>query len=67
MGHIFSYNKSTERKTCFEGKDVAPVVKMAALAPKGVFEEEEIRVYSWEEEPRQRSYDDWDRNWDDVA
>lgn len=64
MGHIFSYNKSTERE---QGKDVAPVVKMAALAPKGVFEEEEIRVYSWEEEPRQRSYDDWDRNWDDVA
>ena len=43
------------------------MVRMAAMAPKGVFEEEEIRVYPFEEEPRERSFDDWDRNWDDVA
>ena len=43
------------------------MVKMAALAPKGVFEEEEIRVYSFEEEPHERRFDDWDRNWEDAA
>lgn len=45
------------------------MVKMAALAPKGVFEEEEeVRVLPWEEEPRrERHFDDWTRNCDDAA
>lgn len=40
------------------------MVRMADLAPKGVFEDEEVRVYSWEEEPYVRHFDDYTRNCD---
>ena len=66
MGHILSYTEDTEKQRASR-KGCGPVVKMAALAPKGVFEEEEIRVYSFEEEPHERHFDYWDRNWEDAA
>lgn len=43
------------------------MVKMAALAPKGVFEEEEIFIQSFEEEMYERHFDDYSRNYEQVA
>ena len=40
------------------------MVKMAMLAPKGVFEEEEVRVYAWEEPACERHFDDYTRDCD---
>ena len=41
------------------------MVKMAALAPKGVFEEEDFYVPAWEEPPYERHFDDYTRNCDE--
>lgn len=35
------------------------MVKMAAIAPKGVFEDEEVMTVSYREEPYERHYDDF--------
>ena len=35
------------------------MVKMAAIAPKGVFEDEEVMTVSCREEPYERHYDDF--------
>ena len=43
------------------------MVKMAALAPKGVFEEEDFYVPAWEEPPYERHFDDYTRNCDGAA
>ncbi|MEF9968827.1 MAG: hypothetical protein RR867_04260 [Ruthenibacterium sp.] len=43
------------------------MVRMANLAPQGVFEDEELRVFSWEETPYERHFDDYTRNYEDVA
>lgn len=43
------------------------MVKMAAIAPKGVFENEEVMTVSCREEPYERHYDDFSRNWEEAA
>lgn len=43
------------------------MVCMAAIAPKGVFEEEEFYTPAWEETPYERHFDDYSRNWEDAA
>ena len=43
------------------------MVKMAAIAPKGVFEDEEVMTVSCREEPYERHYDDFSRNWEEAA
>ena len=43
------------------------MVKMAALAPKGVFEEEDFYVPAWEEPPYERHFDDYTRNCDEAS
>ena len=43
------------------------MVKMAALAPKGVFEEEDFYVPAWEEPPYERHFDVYTRNCDEAA
>lgn len=43
------------------------MVKMAAMAPKGVFEDEDVAVFPCHEEPYERHYDDFSRNWEDAA
>ena len=43
------------------------MVKMAALAPKGVFEEEDFYVPAGEEPPYERHFDDYTRNCDEAA
>ena len=43
------------------------MVKMAALAPKGVFEEEDFYVPAREEPPYERQFDDYTRNCDEAA
>ena len=43
------------------------MVKMAAIAPNGVFEDEEAMSGSCLEEPYERHYDDFSRNWEEAA
>ena len=43
------------------------MVKMAAMAPKGVFEDEEVTAVSYREEPYERHDDDFSRNWEEAA
>lgn len=43
------------------------MIRMAALAPKGVFEDEEVHSYSWQEPPYERHFDDYTRNCDEAA
>ena len=43
------------------------MVKMAAIAPKGVFEDEEVMTVSYRGEPYERHYDDFSRNWEEAA
>lgn len=50
-------------------KDVLFMLRMAALAPKGVFEDEEDEVLMSfsEEAPYERHFDDYTRNYEEVA
>lgn len=43
------------------------MIAMEALAPKGIFEEEDLPVYIPAPEVYERHYDDWSRNWEDAA
>lgn len=43
------------------------MVKMAELAPKGVFEEEDFYVPAWEKPAYERHFDDYTRNYEDAA
>lgn len=43
------------------------MVRMAELAPKGLFEEEEVFAPLADEAPYERHFDDYSRNYEDVA
>lgn len=43
------------------------MVRMANLAPKGVFEAEEVMEFFPEEPPYERHFDDYSRNYEDAA
>lgn len=43
------------------------MVRMAALAPKGVFEEEDVFSPIPDEAPYERHFDDYSRNCEDAA
>lgn len=43
------------------------MVKMATIAPKGVFEDEELFAAFCEEESYERHFDDYSRNWEEAA
>lgn len=49
-----------------KGKELFAVIAMEALAPKGIFEEEDIPVYVPRPRRRVRHYDDWTRNWEEC-
>ena len=76
MGHLTAEPESTETKTAcitkrragMEGCAFGTGVKMAAMAPKGVFEDgKEVAAVSYREEPYERHYDDFSRNWEEAA
>ena len=68
-----SFNESTKtkqpaRQAAGAGERMCfCMVKMAAIAPKGVFEDEEVMTVSYREEPYERHYDDFSRNWEEAA
>lgn len=43
------------------------MVCMAVFAQKGIFEEDDIRVFVPDEEPYERHYDDFTRNYEEAA
>ena len=57
----------TPKETTMFERSAFGMVKMAALAPKGVFEEEDFYVPAWEEPPYERHFDDYTRNCDGAA
>ena len=73
IGHVFAYTESTKtkqpaRQAAGTGERMCfCMVKMAAIAPKGVFEDEEVMAVSYREEPYERHYDDFSRNWEEAA
>lgn len=66
MRKVILYMTFTFAFNVFE-RSAFGMVKMAALAPKGVFEEEDFYVPAWEEPPYERHFDDYTRNCDEAA
>ena len=53
--------------TEIKGKELFLMIAMEGLAPKGIFEDEDLPVYIPRKTPYERHYDDWSRNCEDAA
>ena len=53
--------------TEIKGMELCLMIAMEGLAPKGIFEDEDLPVYIPRKTPYERHYDDWSRNCEDAA